>query len=130
LEFNILARKFLKFANVGAVATIFQYILLMIFVEYLNVPKVPASIASFCFSAILNYSLNYHYTFSSNIPHISVLPKFVTTAIFGLLINTVIFYLVLELYPSLYIVAQVSATIVVLFWNFIINLIWSFREAS
>ncbi len=119
--------KFIRFLGVGGLATIFQYALLILFVELLFIPKVPSSIISFSLSALLNYWLNFHFTFKSNKSHKEALPKFLIIALIGLLINTCVFMLSIKYLGVYYLVAQIIATAVTLVWNFTVNNLWTFK---
>lgn len=122
--------KFLKFAGVGAVATLVQYVLLVLIIEQSAVNETLASAVSFSFSAIINYLLNYRFTFESDLRHRQVVPKFFITALIGLCINTLVFEILLTLGNVHYLVCQLVATFIVLIWNFVINAKWSFHRSK
>lgn len=74
--------------------------------------------------ALVNYVLNYRYTFNSDVAHRSAMVKFFTVALIGLLLNTAFMALLTQLH---YFIAQIIATFFVLLWNYIANLLWTFR---
>ena len=121
-------KKFMRFVMVGGIATATQYAILILLVEFLQVYAVVASAIGFVISSILNYRLNYSFTFSSNRSHRAAFPRFFLTAIIGLLINTGTMLVCLEIFGLYYIVSQVLATGTSLVWNFVVNSAWSFRE--
>jgi putative flippase GtrA len=123
-------RKFLSFATVGAIATGFQYIVLILLVELLRTNEVLASAIGFALSSMLNYRLNYRFTFRSNLPHSRTFSKFMVVAIVGLTINTTCMYVLVKFTPLHYIAAQVGATAITLLWSFSINSLWSFSESA
>ena len=55
--------------------------------------------------------------------------KFFTIAFVGLLLNTIIMAIGVEILNLHYLLAQVVATGLVLFWNFTGNRLWTFSES-
>ena len=110
---------------VGAVATAIQYALLLLLVRGFGVAPTPASSIGFVLSAAVNYLLNYSFTFKSNRPHGPAAAKFGLLAGSGLLINAAVMHFMVSAGVH-YLLAQVCATAVVLFWNFIGNSLWTF----
>ena len=117
----------IRFALVGGSATLIQFALLYLFIEYAHVEKVIASASSFAISAFYNYLMNYHFTFASEKSHAETAIKFVIVASFGLLINSLTFALLLLVMPH-YLVAQIGATIITLIINFLLHKIWIYRS--
>lgn len=120
-------KQFILFAAVGAVGTAGQYLALFILVEGGLLNKVPASVAGFAVGAVINYFLNYRFTFNSNKSHREAITKFFIVAIIGAAINTALFYMGIHLLHLYYMLAQVVATVIVLLWNFIANKLWTFK---
>ena len=117
-----------KFIGVGGAATLFQYSLLIIFVELDLLNPVPASVISFALSSLLNYLLNYYFTFQSNANHNIAMIRFFLVASIGLIMNASIMYLLVEHLDFHYVVSQLAATVIVLFWNFIIHKKWTYKS--
>ena len=117
--------RFVRFATVGGVATAIQYALLVLLVRGFGMAPTPASSIGFVLSAGVNYLLNYRFTFRSDRPHASAAGKFALLAGAGLLINAAIMRLMIGAGVH-YLIAQVCATGVVLFWNFVGNSLWTF----
>lgn len=122
------AMKFLKFIGVGGVATLCQYCLLVVFVEFASLALLVSTMLSYSLSALLNYWLNYHFTFNSDRAHAQALPRFVLVALVGLLINTLVFALFSLVFNFYYLLAQVAATLFALIWNFGANKLWTFNR--
>jgi len=118
-------KRFVRFALVGGVATAIQYAILVLLVRGCGVAPTPASSVGFGLSAVANYFLNYRFTFRSNRPHGPAAAKFALLAVTGLVINAAIMHLIVGAGVH-YLLAQVCATAVVLFWNFIGNSLWTF----
>lgn len=117
--------RFVKFAAVGGIATAIQYAVLILLVRGVGMAPTPASSIGFVLSAGVNYLLNYRFTFQSDRPHGPAAAKFAVLAVTGLLINAAIMRLTIGAGVH-YLIAQVCATAVVLFWNFIGNSLWTF----
>ncbi len=123
---HFIGSKAIKFLIVGGSATIFQFILLIIFIELFDINKVIGSAVSFSLSSVANYYLNYHFTFSSDKKHRETLPKFIVVVLLGLLINTLSF----SVYHMFiyYLWAQVFATLTTLIINYILHKYWMYRS--
>jgi putative flippase GtrA len=118
--------QFKKFFIIGGFSTCLQYGFLILLVQFFRVGAAEASAVGFVLSAIFNYYLNYTITFGSNASHNIVVPKFILTASSGLMINTGVIWLVLNVLDMHYLIAQILATCIVLVWNFTVNKIWVF----
>ncbi len=123
----ILIETFTRFCSIGAIATVLQYAILILLVTVLSVPATFASATGFMISALANYALNYRYTFRSDKKHLDALSKFTTVALIGLVLNTSIMYLFVDLLGVFYLFSQVVATVIVLVFNFLGHNYWSFR---
>jgi putative flippase GtrA len=114
------------FAGVGVVATALQYGVLVMAVEWLDMNAVVGSSLGFSLSAVINYLLNYHFTFRSKNAHAVAASRFALIAAAGLALNAAVMALVIRSMHLPYIIAQLAATVVVLIWNFFGNALWSF----
>lgn len=117
--------RLVRFALVGALATGIQYAILVLLVRGFSVAPTPASCAGFVLSAIVNYHLNYRFTFRSRRPHGPAAARFGLLAGAGLLINAGIMHGLVAA-GAHYLLAQAGATAVVLLWNFAGNSLWTF----
>ena len=122
--------KFLIFVFVGGIATVIQYIVMILLIELSLCNVLFASVISYCIGAIVNYILNYHFTFKATQPHIAIFPKFLVTAIIGLIINTIIINYLMQFNYLHYLFAQGIATVLVLIWNYLVNNYWSFKAKT
>ena len=118
------ARQFLHYAGVGAVGTAGHY---AVYIALVNsaIGVTVSSVAGFIVGALINYGLNYRYTFNSRQPHRRAISKFFSVALIGLLLNTLIVFALDRLHWH-YLLAQAAATIMVLVWNFAANRNWTF----
>ncbi len=118
--------QFAVFAGVGALGTAGHYAVLVILVQAANASPTCSSALGFVVGALINYSLNYRYTFRSTKSHQETLIKFMLVAIFGFFINTGIMYLGTELMQINYLIVQIASTAIVLVTNFAFNKTWTF----
>lgn len=117
----------LSFASVGAAWTAAHYVLLIVLVEQAGMDAVWASTASFLAGAIINYGLNYRFTFRSNQPRRETALKFFAIALSGMLLNGAIMHVAINFLSWHYLPSQIAATGLVFFWNFFANRGWTFR---
>jgi putative flippase GtrA len=82
--------QFIQFALVGCAAAVGHYGALIILSEWAGVSPVPASGTGFVIGAAISYALNYQFVFRSDKDHAPTAAKFLTVAIIGLSINSVI----------------------------------------
>jgi putative flippase GtrA len=125
-----LTRRFARFCLIGGTVTALHYGLLVVLVEGLQANPTASSTAGYVVMSLLNYRLNYTYTFRSDVPHQRVLPRFAMVAISGMALNGTAMYLLNHLAGLYYLVAQVAATGITLVWNFAANHFWSFQPET
>jgi putative flippase GtrA len=126
---NKTAKQFFYFTCIGSIGTLFHYCTLILFVQKLRINPVLASGIGFGLGAFVNYSLNYRWTFKSHKRHKETITKFLFIAMIGLVLNSIILTLVIGMLQVHYLISQILATGIVLFWNFFVNKIWTFGEA-
>ena len=119
--------QFVRFCLVGSVGTAVHYSALVTIVHLQGKPII-GSVVGFVLGALVNYVFNYHYTFDSAKPHPETLAKFSATACVGLALNTLIMGLMIGLLDVHYLISQILATAGVVFWNFTVNRLWTFRR--
>jgi putative flippase GtrA len=118
------------FAGLGVIGTLGHYTVLVVLVQFWAVDPVFASSLGFVVGAVINYILNYHFTFQSQKRHSEALTKFLIVAIIGAGINGFIMYIGVENTRINYMIIQLFATLVVLLWNFIVNRLWTFAHPA
>lgn len=123
-------RQFVRFLMVGGLATLIQYAILFLLVHFLATNVVVASSIGFGISAVFNYLLNYRFTFSADVGHHKAVPKFALVAGMGLYVNGILIWFAHDYLSLHYLVSQVFATGGTILWNFVMNKIWTFRQAS
>jgi putative flippase GtrA len=129
-SFTTVSRRLATFGIVGAVGTLAHYGTLILLVEIWTVQPVTATTFGFGLGALVNYLLNYRYTFNSTKAHNDSGPKFALIAIATGLLNTLMVYAGVDILGFNYLLVQVVATATVFLLNFILNSIWTFRESD
>ena len=123
-------QQFFIFSAVGIIGTAAHFATLALLVETVGLDPLPASLCGFAVGALVNYLLNRRLTFRSHARHSAALPKFLTVALLGAALNTLLMYLGLHLLHLHYLLAQALAALLVLFWNFTGSRLWAFRQAG
>jgi putative flippase GtrA len=124
------SRQFIQFAAVGAAGTTVQYVTLWAGVEILAAPAVISSAVGYVLGSVINYLLNYFFTFESGQSHIRVASKYYTVLGVGWCINYALMKILVDHISLHYWFAQVFTTGVGLMWNFIGSKWWVFKGAS
>ena len=120
LKNNKLLMQIIKFVIVGGIATIIDYIIFFLLHELLKVPTLPANVTSFTVSVIYNYIASVKWVFDVKKDD----PKkqffiFLILSIMGLLINTAIVYITIDILNWNSLICKVLATGIVMVFNFI-----------
>ena len=115
---HALVRQVGRFAIVGAIATAAHYTILIVLVEIGHMQPVPATTFGYVVGIVVSYALNRRFTFSdTTAPVASSFAKFVLLYGVGAVLNGAIMAVLIGL-EAPYLLAQVAATGLVLFWNF------------
>lgn len=127
--------RFLRFATVGAIGMVVDLSILNALVKLAGWPLLYANSVSFSAAVLNNFTWNRRWTFpeSRSRPIRTQLPQFALVNVLGLLINNLVLLAVYHLIrgwipdPWNYNLAKVFAIGVVLFWNFGVNRLWTYR---
>jgi putative flippase GtrA len=121
--------KFLKFGVVGFSGLILDFGVTYLAKDVLKWNKYVANSLGFILASISNYYLNRIWTFHSADPEIGwQFSKFLFVALVGLLINNGIVYLLTERFRINFYIAKFGAIVIVFFWNFFVNYIYTFTR--
>lgn len=126
LKNNLDLERFARFAFVGALGTILDVGLLMLLSAVAQLATLPANLLSYSAGIVNNYVWNRRWTFSGSRAKAWV-PQFVQFAVvslIGLTLNSLMVIWLEE--PFGLLVAKLSATGVVLVWNYNANRLWTF----
>jgi len=124
-----LSRQFIRFAAVGACGTVVQYTMLKIGTEWLAMQAAWASAIGYVMGSVVNYTLNYFFTFQSGKSHMEAASKYFTLLGIGFCINTGLMALLADHLGWNKWIAQMLATGIGLIWNFTGSRFWAFKEA-
>lgn len=119
--------KFIKFGIVGLSGVVVDFSFTYICKEWIKIPKYIANAIGFTIAATTNYYLNRVWTFHSNNPEITIeFIKFFIVSLIGLAVNTVILWILVSKFKQHFYLSKLFAIGVVMIWNFIANLIYTF----
>lgn len=120
--------QFTLYALVGVCATMMQYMVLISLMKLTLLHAATASSIGMVFGSFVSYYLNHRITFQSAKRHHEALLQFYTIAAVAMSLNALFMYIGVSLLHWHYLMAQVVATLLVLFWNFTCNKLWTFRR--
>lgn len=125
------AYKFLKFGVVGFSGVFVDFGLTYLCKEKLKIQKYIANAIGFTSAATSNYYLNRIWTFHSHNPEIALeYGRFLGIALIGLLINTLVIYLLVSKTKTNFYLAKLVAIVIVTIWNFFVNLNYTFLPGN
>jgi putative flippase GtrA len=125
-----LTKKFIRYAIVGAIGTAIYLFILTLLIEFLRYDPVISSALAFILIVIISYILNYKWTFRAKSRHRISFPRYLTVSFIGLLLNTIIMFLAVNVFSIWYGLAQVIAIVLIPISNFILNFYWSFKSKN
>jgi putative flippase GtrA len=121
------ALKFLKFGVVGFSGVFVDFGFTYLCKEKFKIQKYIANAIGFTIASSSNYYLNRIWTFNSNNPEIALeYGRFLGIALIGLIINTLVIYLLVSKTKTNFYLAKLVAIFIVTIWNFLINLNYTF----
>tara|TARA_Y100001972_G_C7573137_1_gene287639 strand:- start:420 stop:791 length:372 start_codon:yes stop_codon:yes gene_type:complete len=118
----------LRYSFVGLMATSVHYGVLILLVEQLQQTATVATAWGSLVGALVAYTGNRIYTFSSDLSHLVTLPRFFAVAGAGMLINACTVWWLAEAAHIHYLIAQPVATVTALAATFLMNHWWTFHE--
>lgn len=117
----------MRFVLVGGSATLLHYLIMAGLIYFAGATAGTASFIGYSLSTLYNYWANFRFTFGTGHSHRRSLPRFLVVAGSGLGINQIVLLLGISLQLPVPI-AQIIATVFVLFWNYFINAVWTFAR--
>jgi putative flippase GtrA len=125
--------RFVKFAVVGSVGTVVDFSVLNVLILFVGLSKFWANTCSFTTAVVSNFVWNRLWTFPESRERglVSQLVQFALVSLGGYVINQVIFLGLDTLYFHVwgtlgYNLSKAIAILVVLFWNFGVNRVWTY----
>jgi putative flippase GtrA len=126
--------RFVKFATVGVVGTVVDFSILNVLILLFDFSKFWANTCSFTAAVVSNFVWNRLWTFPESRERklVPQLVQFALVSLGGYAINQTIFLgldsLYLHVWGTLgYNISKAIAILVVLFWNFGVNRVWTYR---
>ena len=131
------AVRFIKFALVGALGMAVDLSILNVLHGIVGLHLLVANSISFSAAVVSNFTWNRLWTFpeTRDRPVHTQLAQFATVSVIGLGLNNLILWQLYQIFrphlgpPWNYNAAKILAIGVVLFWNFGVNRVWTFRDA-
>ena len=125
---NIFDVRFIKFGVVGLIGMVIDFSITWFFKEKLRVNKYIANSLGFSVAVINNFLLNRYWTFeNTSTPVAGQLTKFALVSITGLLINNTLLYLLLKGNKRNFYFIKLVVIGLVFFWNYFLNLLFTFN---
>jgi putative flippase GtrA len=124
---RLLIEQFLRFTGVGCLSAVGHYGLLMALVQCAGITPVNAAFAGATMGALINYLLNFRYTFCSHASHVGTIPKFVIVALISILANQALIWVLITRLAMYYLFAQLLTTAILLLCSFAAGRYWTFR---
>ena len=105
-----------------------HYVTLIGLVELLGTGPVVATTAGFLVGMVVNYLLNYRFTFRSDQPHLVAAPKFFAIGVCTGILNALLVHAGVSMAGLNYLAVQIVTTAVLFLSNFLLNSLWTFRR--
>ena len=113
-------KQILRFGIVGGIAFLIDYALLYILTEYIGIHYLISSIISFTISVIFNYILSIKWVFDVKRKQgTKEFIIFIVLSVIGLLINSLIMYIMVDILKIYYMLSKLVSTLIVMIYNFI-----------
>jgi putative flippase GtrA len=120
--------QFVKFCVVGFSGMVIDFGLTYLMKEKFRMNRYVSNSIGFLSAASSNYILNRIWSFQSHNPAIGEqYLLFMTISLIGLLINNGVIFLLTKIFRLNFYLSKVFATGVVTLWNFVMNLLFTFR---
>lgn len=119
---------FFGFALVGAINTGFSFIIYILLLR-LDLYYIIASVLAYIAGIAVSYLLNTKFVFKEE-KTIKNLSKFVSVYLTALVINTGLLYALVNLIGFNPVLGQIGVTCLVLFYNYVLQKLWTFKKAS
>ena len=123
-----LFRQFIQFAAVGLSGTLVQYACLWSGIEFFHIKASTGSGIGYILGTVVNYLLNYFFTFDSTKSHKEAASKYFSIVGIGWFINFGLMRLMADQWLWNYWLSQFITTGIGLLWNFSGSKWWAFKH--
>lgn len=130
LKKEVLESSLFKYLISGGTAAIIHYAILIGLVEIYRVNPFLATFIGLTVATVVNYPLQYYWTFTALTPHSVAFPKYVLVTSIAYGVNLLTFWILEEAIGINYIIAQMIATGVALVINFVVNSRYTFAHPT
>lgn len=127
---KILAWPLLIYGATGIISTLVHFLILTLLTEYFTINPVISTGPSFIVAVIASYLLNSSLVFKQPVKSSRRLFRFFLVAAFGLILNVVLMYILVQILSLWYIIAFVLISGFVAFCTYLLNHFWTFGIAS
>ena len=110
----------------GGTAALVHFAILTALVEWFSTQPLVATSIGFVIGSLVNYMLQYHWTFEADGQHHIILSRYTAVTIMTMSINSALFWTFTEQFQLYYLLAQLIATCMMVVVNFVINKHYTF----
>lgn len=110
-----------RYLSVGVIVVTAQFSILSFLVEVIDLNPTLSSAIAYVLSTVINYVLQYHYTFRAKDKHWRVFSRYFVVTGSALLLNVLIFWVANEVFGLWYLFSQMCALVIVTSYNFILG---------
>lgn len=112
----------------GGTGAVIHFSILTALVAWLDVNPVVSTTIGFIIGSMVNYLLQYHWTFSADGPHHVMLTRYAVVTSATMLLNGQLFWLLTSQVGMHYLIAQFIVTGIIVAVNFLINKHYTFAS--
>jgi len=114
----------------GGFGALIHFAILTLLVERFGSNDTLATSVGFVIGSVVNYTLQYHWTFSADGPHHIMFTRYAAVTLITMTINAGLFWLFTHQFGLYYLYSQIIATGMMVFVNFYINKHFTFASAT
>jgi putative flippase GtrA len=123
-------KRLFKYGVVGLLGTLLHFGVLYVLVEAAFMNPIAASALGFILVLCISYLLNRRWTFEASTTGWIPLLKYTVVSCTGLLLNTLIMYISVDLLDWHYLIGQCLVVLAVPLSNFVFNSYWTFKNRT
>ncbi|MCM3337554.1 GtrA family protein [Paenibacillus sp. MER TA 81-3] len=122
--------KIVKYGVVGVLGTLLHFSVLILLVEWWGCNPIISSAIGFIFVLIISFFMNQRWTFGTRGMGRSAFIKYAIVSANGLIMNTAIVFVTVDLLQWSYLIGQLCVVAIVPPLNFVLNYYWTFDEQA
>ena len=115
-----------RFGGVGTTCAAIYFVLLWASGEFFKLPMAVRATLAYAPSMLANYLLHRTFTFRSTRPHAHAGPRYVIVQLGGMLINSGVLWLGVDVKAGPYLPVQAAAICIMALWSFAGQKLWTF----